>query len=145
VYEAAEAPLRDALDLAYLIGQRPANTLKMSRADIVDGALMVRQNKTGKKVHVSIEGALAALVDRLKSRKVMGLKLISMQDGSPMTKFELRGAFTRARVAAAVAHPHLAAEIKAFQFRDLRAKPGPTRKNQAGCRPPRTSSGTPHR
>lgn len=124
VYEAAEAPLRDALDLAYLIGQRPADTLKMSRADIVDGALMVQQNKTGKKVRVSIEGALAALVDRLKSRKVMSLKLISMPNGSPMSKFELRGAFSRARLAAATAHPDLAGEIRAFQFRDLRAKAG---------------------
>lgn len=132
VHAAAEFPLRDALDLAYLSGQRPAGTLKMSRADIVDGALMVRQNKTGKKVRVSIEGALAALIDRLKGRKVMGLKLISMTDGSPMTKFELRGAFTRGRVAAAAAHPDMAAEIKAFQFRDLRAKAGTDKEESSG-------------
>jgi integrase len=132
VYKAAEAPLRDALDLAYLIGQRPADTLKMSRADIVDGALMVRQNKTGKKVRVSIEGELAALVERINGRKVMGLKLISMPDGSPMTKYKLRGAFTRARAAAVVARPDLAAEIKAFQFRDLRAKAGTDKEESSG-------------
>jgi hypothetical protein len=48
VHAAAEIPLRDALDLAYLIGQRPADVLKILRADIIDGALVVKQNKTGK-------------------------------------------------------------------------------------------------
>lgn len=132
VHEVAETPLRDALDLAYLIGQRPADMLKMSRADIVDGALLVRQNKTGKKVRVSIEGELAALIERLCGRKAMSMKLISMPKGSPMSKFELRGAFSRARLAAAEAHPELAAEIKAFQFRDLRAKAGTDKEESSG-------------
>ncbi|MDQ2820814.1 MAG: tyrosine-type recombinase/integrase [Pseudomonadota bacterium] len=132
VHNAAEVALRDALDLAYLTGQRPADTLKMSRADIVDGALLIKQNKTGKKVRVSIEGALAALIERIKSRKVLRLKLISMPNGSPMSKFELRGAFSRARLAAREAHPELVAEIKAFQFRDLRAKAGTDTEEASG-------------
>jgi 2-oxo-4-hydroxy-4-carboxy--5-ureidoimidazoline (OHCU) decarboxylase len=41
-----------------------------------------------------------------------------------MTKFELRGASTRARLTGVAAHPDLAGEIQAFQFRDLRAQAG---------------------
>lgn len=132
VHAAAEIPLRDALDLAYLTGQRPADTLKMSRADIFDGALVVKQNKTGKKVRVLIEGELAALIERIKSRKAMSLKLISSTAGTPLSRFELRGAFSRARLAAAAAHPDLATEIKAFQFRDLRAKAGTDTEEASG-------------
>lgn len=124
VIEHAEAPLRDAIELAYLTGQRPADVLKTSRADIKDGALLVKQNKTGKKVRFVIEGALDALIERAKARKVTSLRLISTEEGTPMTKYELRGAFDRARDAAVLAHPHREAEIREFQFRDLRAKAG---------------------
>lgn len=98
VHAAAEIPLRDALDLAYLTGQRLADTLKMSRADIVDRALVVKQNKTGTKVRVSIEGDLAELIERIKSRNAMSLNLISSTAGTPLSRFELRGAFSRARI-----------------------------------------------
>lgn len=132
VHAAAEIPLRDALDLAYLIGQRPADVLKLLRADIVDGAVVVKQNKTGKKVRVSIEGELAALISRLNTRHARAVKLVSMPNGSSMTKCELRGAFNRARIAAAAARPDLAGEIKAFQFRDLRAKAGTDTEESSG-------------
>lgn len=124
VWQTAEQPLRDALDLAYLIGQRPADTLKMTRRDIADGAVMVEQNKTGKKVRISIEGELKVVIDRIEARKVSSLKLIATPDGQPFTKGQLRGAFDRARIAAAAAHPHLADDIRRYQFRDLRAKAG---------------------
>jgi integrase len=132
VYAVAETPLQDALDLAYLIGQRPADVLKLARADVKDGALWLEQNKTGKKLRVAIEGQLADLMERIGRRKVAGLKLISMADGSPMTKYELRGAFTRARILAADAHPALADDIKNFQFRDLRAKAGTDTEESSG-------------
>jgi integrase len=94
----------------------------MTRADIKDGAVWVRQGKTGAKVRVAIEGELAALVERIGSGKVMGLALINMMDGTPMSKNELRGAMDRARAAAALANPALAGDFRAFPFRDLRAK-----------------------
>lgn len=124
VYEHAEPPLQDAIDLAYLTGQRPADVLKTSRADIKDGALLVQQNKTGKKVRFVIEGDLHDLIERIKGKKVSSLRLISSEAGTPLTKYELRGAFDRARDAAVAAHPHREAEIRGFQFRDLRAKAG---------------------
>lgn len=124
VWDAAEEPLRDALDLAYLTGQRPADVLKLSQADIKDGALWVEQNKTGKRLRIAIEGELAAVIDRIKARKVMGLKLVNTRQGYPMSATTLRSAFDRARDAAVKATPEAEAEIRAFQFRDLRAKAG---------------------
>lgn len=124
VWDAAEEPLRDALDLAYLTGQRPADVLKLSRADIKDGALWIDQNKTGKKLRISIEGELAIVLQRINGRKVTGLYLINTKQGSQMSAITLRSSFDRARVKAASAVPELADSIKAFQFRDLRAKAG---------------------
>lgn len=122
VHDLAEPALQDAIDLAYLIGQRPADVLKLTRADIKEGALWLRQNKTRHKVRIAIEGELALLLERMGRRKVMGLSLINMPDGTPMTKSMMRGAMDRARAAAAAQRPDLTARVKEFQFRDLRAK-----------------------
>ena len=94
------------------------------QADIADGALHVQQNKTGKKVRFAIEGELSALVQRINTRKITSLHLICNLKGMPLTKYMLRGAFDRARIKAIQKHPALAEQIKAFQFRDLRAKAG---------------------
>ena len=48
VWEKGHYTLQDAMDLALLTGQRPADVLKLTRADIRDGALHLKQNKTGK-------------------------------------------------------------------------------------------------
>lgn len=45
VYAKACEELKDAMDLAYLTGQRPADVLKMRFTDIRDGSLEVQQNK----------------------------------------------------------------------------------------------------
>jgi integrase len=123
VWAAAEVPLQDAMDLAYLTGQRPADVLKLSSADIQDGELTVVQNKTGRRLRIAIEGELAAVIDRIKARKVAGMTRITRQ-GKVMTKAALRGAFDRARDAAILANPDMEPKIRAFQFRDLRAKAG---------------------
>jgi integrase len=123
VWAAAEVPLQDAMDLAYLTGQRPADVLKLSPSDIQDGELTVVQNKTSKRLRIAVEGELATVIDRIKARKVAGMTLITRQ-GKPMTKAALRGAFDRARDAAVLANPEMEAKIRAFQFRDLRAKAG---------------------
>lgn len=133
VWDCAEPALRDALDLAYLTGQRPADVLKMSHSDLKDGAIYVVQNKTGAKLRVEIAGELSALLDRIRARKVSGLALICDEKGQRLTKFGLRGAFDRARLmaceASAIASecanlPDISIGIRAFQFRDLRAKAG---------------------
>jgi integrase len=130
VHSAGEDWLQDLMDLAYLVGQRPADSLKVSRTDVKGGAIWVRQNKTGVKLRVAIEGQLEILVNRIIARntaeKVTSLRLI------PKTYNEFRGAFDRARLKAAEQHPEMAADIWEFQFRDLRAKAATDKEENQG-------------
>lgn len=130
VHAAAEDWLQDLMDLAYLVGQRPADSLKIGRADVKEGAVWVEQNKTGTKLRVAIEGQLEVVINRIFARnaaeKVTSLRLI------PKSYGRFRSAFDRARTKAAEQHPELATEIKEFQFRDLRAKAGTDKEEQQG-------------
>ena len=102
------------MDLALLTGQRPADVLKLTRADIRDGALHIKQNKTGKKLAIEITGELAQVIERITSRpaKIKGAWLIQDESGQPLTYWMLRNRFDGAREAAGAI----------FQFRDIRAK-----------------------
>lgn len=64
----ADTTLQDAMDIALLTGQRPADVLKVQRADIRDGALFVAQNKTCAKRAIEIVGELADVLHRITSR-----------------------------------------------------------------------------
>jgi len=114
VWTAADDDLRDAMDLALLTAQRPADVLKMNRDDVKDGALWVTQNKTGKKLRIAIVGELATVVDRLlnRAREKTGPALIQNGAGERLTYHAMRSRFDKARIIAGVD----------FQFRDLRAK-----------------------
>lgn len=129
VWNAADVPLRDALDLAYLTGQRPADTLRMAETDIRDGSLQVRQGKTGKALRIAVVGELATVLDRIAARKAMlpvrSLRLVINEQGQPLGRYALRFRFDRARIAAGVA-------AGAFQFRDLRAKAGTDKADSSG-------------
>jgi integrase len=123
VYGSACLELKDAMDLNYLTGQRPADVLKMRMADIKDGALEVVQNKTGKKLKVVLAGSeLERVIDRIKARKVASLYLVATPQGKPLNQYTLRIRFDQARDKAVAAFPDLADRIKAFQFRDIRPK-----------------------
>lgn len=134
VYEQACVELKDAMDVAYLTGQRPADVLKMSLTDIKDGALWIRQNKTTKKLRVLLDdnGArteLGKVVDRIKARdrKVKSQSLLATPRGLALNKGTLRTRWDDARALAAQRaeegdKPDLAAAIRAFQFRDIRPK-----------------------
>jgi integrase len=136
VHDASDVPLRDAMDLAYLTGQRPADVLAMSEHDVKDGELWVKQSKTGKKLRIAVEGELKALLERFTARKslykVRALRLVVNESGKPLTKDALRSRFDKAREAAAKDHPELAESIKNFQFRDLRAKAGTDKAETSG-------------
>ena len=116
LWEAADGPLRDALDLAYLTGERPADVLRMDERDVRDGILHVRQGKTGTVLRIVIEGELAAVLARIAARKgalvLHATRLIVDERGRPLRRDGLRYRFDAARVRSGVA----------FQFRDLRAK-----------------------
>jgi integrase len=119
VYSKASQPLRDAMDMAYLTGQRPSDVLKMTDHDIQDGAITVIQNKTGAKLRINIEDELEILIRRISDRKatykVRSFSLIVDDNGQRLTAFALRGHFDRARESAGI-------DKSKFQFRDLRAK-----------------------
>ncbi len=104
----------DAMDLALLTGQRPADVLKIKRTDIRDGALWVVQNKTGARLGIEITGHLAAIIERINQRpkKAISPYLIQDENGQPLSQFALRSRFDKARTLAKVD----------FQFRDIRAK-----------------------
>lgn len=136
VYAVAASELRDAMDLAYLTGQRPADVLSMREADAVNEFLQVSQSKTAKKLRIRLTAAgnlndLGALVERLieqrRSRGVRTPYLIVTEDGRQVTKPMLRLRFDDARnKAIAIANEAgdgvLAASIRQFQFRDIRPK-----------------------
>ncbi|WP_394065284.1 tyrosine-type recombinase/integrase [Alcaligenes sp. WGS1538] len=129
VYAAADQPLRDAMDLAYLTGQRPADTLGLDERDVRDGALEIQQGKTGKKLRITIEGELAAVITRIRLRKasykIVATALIVNERGQPLDRDALRSRFDKARETAGVPK-------NLFQFRDLRAKAGTDKADSAG-------------
>lgn len=136
VYGVAVSELKDAMDLAYLTGQRPADVLSMRAADVIDGFLQVAQGKTSKKLRIRLDAGemvngLGALIERLlEQRKVRAVRnpyLIVTEDGRRVTAAMLRLRFDDARnVAIAKAleaeDPTLSASIRRFQFRDIRPK-----------------------
>ena len=126
VYAHASQPLRDAMDLAYLTGQRPADALKMTEYDVIDGHLIVTQEKTKQPLRIVISGKLADLLARIEARKavhdVWTAALLVNLHGGRMTAPVLRRHFDDAKKKAAAKLPDLADAIKAFWFYDLRAK-----------------------
>lgn len=117
LWQAAVQPLRDAMDLALLTGQRPADVLKMRRTDLRDGSLWLKQNKTGKRMRVTIEGELKQVIERCNARAasypVSSLHLVVTDKGQPLNYWNLRRMFDEARSKVGIAD---------VQFRDLRAK-----------------------
>lgn len=136
VYECAASELRDAMDLAYLTGQRPADVLSMRAADCDDQYLQVAQGKTSKKLRIELcsgsqANQLGLLVDRLlNQRKERGVRnpfLITTPGGRAVTASMLRLRFDDARKAAignalGIEDTDLAEQIRQFQFRDIRPK-----------------------
>lgn len=130
VYAQACIPVRNAMDLAYLTGQRPADVLKMTTRDVRDGCVWVQQNKTGARLRIDLEGRLAVLVESLKSvppGKIASAFLIRNEEEQPLTYSAMTQRFSKARDAAIdrardSGQAALAASLKGFQFRDLRAK-----------------------
>lgn len=113
----ADAVTSLAMDLAYLTGQRPADVLRMSLADVRDGTLEVRQGKTGALVRIAIEGDLAAVIEGIRieaaGRKVASMMMLANAAGHVIGLNALSRRF-RAAVDGA--------GLSGIQLRDLRAK-----------------------
>jgi len=133
VYAAADQPTRDAMDLAYLTGQRPADTIKYREVDIKEGYLELAQNKTTKKLRIQITGELEEVLTRILSRKREVEKsrqttcdaLIVNEKGRPLSQSALVQRFYDVRESTGI-------DTSQFQFRDLRAKAGTDKAEQAG-------------
>lgn len=136
VYKHASAPLRDAMDLAYLTGQRPADAIAMTEHDIIDGHLIVTQEKTKQPLRIVIRGKLAELIKRIRARKkktkLVTAALLVNTHGNRLTRAVLRNHFDDARKAAIADNPGMAKSIKAFRFYDLRAKAADDTSDQRG-------------
>lgn len=129
IWSLADYTLRDALDLAYLTGQRPADVLELGEQDIQDNILYIRQNKTRAPLRIEIIGELAKVIKRIRERKktlkVHALSLIVNEQGQPLTQGALRSRFDKVRVTAGI-------DKNSFQFRDLRAKAATEKEDKEG-------------
>lgn len=129
LYEKADQPTRDAMDLAYLAGQRPQDTLSYDERDIRDGTLAIGQGKTGQKLRIEVTGELKAVIDRIRARKatykVVSTALVVNETGQRLTLRALQYRFRTAREAAGIPGGD-------FQFRDLRAKAGTDKTDSTG-------------
>lgn len=128
IWDKADTVLRDAMDLAYLTGQRPSDVLHLAETDARDGALQVRQGKTGAKLRIEIAGELGALLERIRARKramsgVVSTRLVVTERGRPIGVNALSRRFAKARDAA---------NVPGVQFRDLRAKAATDKAESAG-------------
>lgn len=136
VYSCAPQELRDAMDLAYLAGQRPADTLKASTADINGDFLEFQQGKTKKRLRVRLvvngeRTSLGRFLDQLLERRRMagirGQRLITNAAGLRMSLAMMNNRWNEARekaAAGAVAeNKHdLAGRIGEFKFMDIRPR-----------------------
>ena len=141
VYSHAVQELRDAMDLAYLTGQRPADSIKPTLSDLTHDHMLVDQGKTGKRLRIRLREvdkdgneqltSLGLFVEGLlERRKLAGIRtstLITNPTGLRLSYAMLRNRWDEARAAAAKAADDagdegLAARIRRFQFRDIRPK-----------------------
>lgn len=136
VYQQACQELRDAMDMAYLTGQRPADALKPTTADLSHEYMQVHQGKTGKRLRIRLrEGetltGLGAFIESLLERRALaGIKtstLITNPSGLRLSTRMLRNRWDEARAKAAIEADQrgdtaLAIRIRQFQFRDIRPK-----------------------
>lgn len=128
-WDAANEPLRDAMDLAYLTGQRPADTVAMTEHDIKGGYLHVKQGKTAKKLRIEVVGELAQVLQRIRARrsryKIVSTYLVLNQYGRPVQRRTVAAWLRDVREKTGI-------DPESFKFMDLRAKAGTDKEDAAG-------------
>lgn len=134
VYAAGPQEFQDAMDLAYLSGQRPSDVVAFSKRDLVDDALTVKQGKTKKRLRINLTDdatgertELGKVIDRIKARTVSSTKLLCTAEGKALTRPMLRTRFEAARTVAAetadaAGDSDLAQRIRRMWFTDNRPK-----------------------
>ena len=129
VYTEAVQELKDAMDMAYLTGQRPADVLKIAATDLNNGFLLIGQGKTEKRLRLRLEDAgiqsgLSTFInDLLERRAINGVKTSTLITNSSGLRNRWDDAREKAAIkAAADGDSALAASIRQFQFKDIRPK-----------------------
>ncbi|KRV64194.1 tyrosine-type recombinase/integrase [Pseudomonas citronellolis] len=134
VYRKAVPELKDAMDLAYLTGQRPADVLSMRKSDIDGDYLLVKQAKTAHKVRIllrvdGVETSLGRLLKQIAARneQFSSPYLIISARGKRVGASMLRDRWEAAREAAQQAaieagDPEFGTIVRNFQFKDIRPK-----------------------
>lgn len=134
VYSQACHELRDAMDLAYLTGQRPADVLQMRRDDVAGGYLRVQQKKTSKRLRITVSSdsgmnSLGLLLERIArgNAEYPSPYLILNRSGLKVSRQMLRNRWDEARAKAVneaveAGDQNLANRISQFQFKDIRPK-----------------------
>lgn len=137
VWAKADPALRDAMDLAYLTGQRPADVMKWTEHDVRDGVIYVSQGKTRAKLRIEVEGELEALLTRIRARKagykIHNTRLIVSKNGRPFSVNWLSRKWRMATLDA-IKEDQALARLAEVQFRDLRAKAATDKTESADIR-----------
>ncbi len=120
IYACADQRMKDIMDTAYLLGQRPIDVVKIHSSHIYDGILHITQQKTGKKVRFEIIGKLKEIIDRRINKENQWL--FTNKWGGKLSRNVLSHHFAELRLQAMETYPELADEISKVQLRDLRAK-----------------------
>ena len=109
LFEFADTHIKDIMMVAYLIGQRVADVLKIKITDIQDGALWIEQNKVKTKVRIALTGDLLSLIETLLVERgnVMHSYLFinksrQRESGRALTYNMLRGGMDRAHEKAGI-------------------------------------------
>lgn len=124
---AGAASVSDGLSaLSGLCSQRVSDTLNLKVSDFREGALWVRQAKSGQRLRVALVGEFAEVVEQIMAeREDAKHDFLFSRNGRRISYNQLRYGLDKARRLAGV-------EKDEFQFRDLRAKAGTDKDEEAG-------------
>lgn len=122
VYEAADQQMKDLMDIAYLIGQRPVDVVSIHSRDIKNCELSIQQQKTKNRLRFALSGCLKEIIERIAPKD--GGYLFRNKRGGQLQRGTLTVRFAELRNRLIAEYPELADDLRHFQFRDLRAKSG---------------------
>lgn len=134
VYGQAPQELKDAMDLAYLTGQRPADVIAMKKGDVEGDFLTVQQGKTSKRLRIQmqadgVKNSLGLLIDNITARNKHHISqhFVLSKTGVRVSPQMLRNRWDDARgkavaLAASEGRAGDAEKIRQFQFKDIRPK-----------------------
>jgi integrase len=108
-------PFQVAVDLAYLLGLRVSDVVRLTFSDVKDGKLSITQKKTGEPLIYEVTPELEDVLARGRAlkRPIRGFHVICNRRGKPYTEKAVSTAFKAAADALG---------IKDVRFHDLRAK-----------------------